>query len=505
MKFCFRSLTDLNSKIMKRICTFLIAMVAAAGASANNIQISNITVAQPNITFTISWDNSWNTMSNINPLYPNNWDGAWVFIKYQNNIDNLWKHATVSSTTGDHTITGGILQVDPVTDGMGVFLRRTVAGNGTVTANVTLKMNSLTGTGNFNFKVFGTEVVYVPQAAYQLGDGNTTGFFTPTDVNAAKQASGFAAGTLYSGSPAIPAAFPTGYNAFYMMKYEITNEQWADFLNTLTYDQQVIRTDIVPNSAVNSKAYVNNVNTMADEIIKMQASGLNNTIPATYGCDLDNDNVYNEANDGQNIAISIISKADLYAFLDWSGLRPFTEMEYEKACRGNQPRVLSEYAWGSTDMAVRTRGNMTTPGLPTEGWTGIVQNGQVIAGGGPNGALGPVRVGQFGTTSTGRASAGAGFYGNMDLTGNVWELCVMADATGNAFTGTHGNGGLTTLGEADAATWPGGAAAGGTTSKGGSWYETSNYNLFTMVSYRQGVIAPGRTLNLGGRGARTAP
>lgn len=491
---------------MKKIFTFLLAVAATAGAYANNIQISNITVAQPNITFTISWDNSWNTMSNINPLYPNNWDGAWVFIKYQNNIDNLWKHATVSSTAGDHSITGGILQVDPVTDGMGIFLRRTVAGNGTVTATVTLKMNALIGTGNFNFKVFGTEVVNIPQAAFQLGDGSAgPSFFTPTDVNAAKQAAGFTAGSLYTGSPVIPSAFPAGYNAFYLMKYEITNEQWVDFLNTLTYDQQVTRTDAVPNSAVNTKAYVNNVNTMADDVIKMQASGLNNTIPATYGCDLDNDNVYNEANDGQNIAISVISKADIYAFLDWSGLRPMTEMEYEKAGRGNLPRVLSEYAWGSTEMALRTRGSMTSPGLATEGWTGIVQNGQVIANGGPNGALGPVRAGQFSTTSTGRASAGAGFYGNMDLTGNVWELCVLTDATGAAFTGAHGNGAITTLGEADVTGWPGGANANGTINKGGSWYETSNYNTYTQLSHRIGAQPVGRSLNYGGRGARTAP
>ncbi|RYD91787.1 MAG: hypothetical protein EOP50_13695, partial [Sphingobacteriales bacterium] len=173
---------------MKKIFTILVAVFSAHLLQANNIQVSNINVSQPNISFTISWENSWNTTNNINPLYPNNWDGAWVFIKYQNNIDNLWKHATVSSINTDHTITGGILQIESVADGMGIFIRRSNPGSGTVTASVTLKMNALTGTGNFNFKVFGTEVVNIPQSNFQLGDGNFGGanYFTTQDITAAK-------------------------------------------------------------------------------------------------------------------------------------------------------------------------------------------------------------------------------------------------------------------------------------------------------------------------------
>ncbi len=492
---------------MKIFFVLITSVLLGISVSANNIQVSNISVSQPNISFTISWDNSWNTMSNINPLYPNNWDGAWVFIKYQNNIDNLWKHATVSSVSGDHSITGGVLQIDAVSDGMGVFIRRTNPGNGSVSATVTLKMNALVGTGSFNFKVFGTEVVYIPQSNFQLGDGNVSGtsYLTAQDITAVKQSSGVAAGTVYSGSPAIPAAWPMGYNAYYMMKYEITNEQWVDFLNTLNYDQQASRIEIAPNSAVNTLAYTASSSTIADNIVKISAPGLNNTVPATFGCDLDGDNVYNETNDGQNMAIAVINKADIFAFLDWSGLRPMTEMEFEKACRGTQNRVANEFAWGSTEVSPHTRTQMTNPGLSNETWAGTVANGQVIASGGPNGNYGPARAGVFATNSTGRATAGAGFYGNMDLSGSTWEFCVMIDAAGVNFTGANGNGSLTTTGDADVTGWPSGSAATGTILKGGSWYETSAYTVYISVSYRIGAAGTVRSINSGGRGVRTAP
>lgn len=36
----------------------------------------------------------------------------------------------------------------------------------------------------------------------------------------------------------IPAIFPKGYNAFYIMKYELSQQGYCDFLNTLTRGQQ---------------------------------------------------------------------------------------------------------------------------------------------------------------------------------------------------------------------------------------------------------------------------
>jgi hypothetical protein len=500
---------------MKKII-LLAALLLPVLSKANNLQISNLAVSLPNVSFTIQWDNSWNTTNNINPLYPNNWDGVWVFIKYQNNIDNLWKHATLSATATDHSVSGGVLEINTVSDGMGVFVRRSAPGSGSISATtVTLKMNSLTGTGDFNFRAFGTEMVYMPSGAFQLGDGNVSGanYFTPVTVDAASQTSGIAAGALYSGSPAVPAAFPTGFNAAYLMKYELTNEQWVDFMNTLTYDQQVSRMDVAPNGAAgtlayNSGPYVNY--SMADNVMKIKTSGLNNTRPVVLGCDLNNNNVFGENGDGQNTAASVLNKGDILAYLDWSGLRPITEMEFEKACRGTMNRIQSEYAWGSTALNFRFRSGLSNKGLAEESYNGTVLDGQAMGGalnaGGENNT-GPSRSGVFASGSSGRASSGAGFYGAMELSGNALELAVQVDSKGVLFTNKNGNGQLTASGDSDVQTWPlptDNSNPSGMHWRGGEFY--SSTSSYFMTSYRAyGVAGTSRNFVYGGRGIRTAP
>jgi hypothetical protein len=72
------------------------------------------------------------------------------------------------------------------------------------------------------------------------------------------------------------------------------------------------------------------------------------TGPITFYMDLDEDDIPNEDNDGASIALSYVSISDMLAYLDWSGLRPMTELEFEKLCRGAYiPPIAGEYAWGS--------------------------------------------------------------------------------------------------------------------------------------------------------------
>lgn len=496
---------------MKRYLLAAWLLLPALLLQANNLQITNVTQTGNNISFTLSWENSWNTTNNINPLYPNNWDAVWVFVKYQNQIDNLWKPAKLSSTAGDHSVTGGgaTLQVDPVADSMGVFIRRSSPGAGNISsAAVTLRMGPRIGTGAFNFKVFGVEMVHAPQDTVQIGDGTVSGvlYLAPTTMNATRQSTGLATGALYSGSPAIPPSFPMGFNAVYAMKYEATNEQWVDFLNTLTYDQQATRIDIAPNSATGSRAYNGSPSIGTTNVVEIIVPGLNNTQPAVFGCDFTQDNVFNTANDGQNIPFMCGAKADVLAYLDWAGLRPLTEMEYEKLCRGPRPRIAAEYPWGSTNFNARTRGNLTNAGTATEASTATVVNGQVIASSG-NILHGPARNGIFATATTGRESSGAGFYGHMELSGNLWEVVVAAATGGTSFTGSeHGNGLLTADGECDIANWPppNGAANTGMVLRGGSWWETANAGAFTRTSYRGSSLGAGRSYVYGIRGGRTA-
>jgi formylglycine-generating enzyme required for sulfatase activity len=173
-----------------------------------------------------------------------------------------------------------------------------------------------------------------------------------------------------------------------------------------------------------------------------------------------------------NVACNYLSWADGAAYADWSGLRPMTELEFEKACRGEQPGIAGEYAWGTATVAGSAY-TLSGDGTASEG---IATNYSTTAGNAMYGNTssdigGPVRVGIFAAngSNSGRVSAGASYWGIMELSGNLWERPVTIDnGTGRAFTGTHGDGVLDSNGDANAATWPGTDAVGAGW-RGGSW------------------------------------
>lgn len=492
---------------MKKAILFLTILCSLSLFSfANNVAISNVAVSGSNISFTLSWENSWNSTNGVNPLYPKNWDAVWVFLKYQQATDKLWKPLKISSNSADHSVTGGgaTLQVDAVSDSLGVFIHRSTSGAGNiVNATVTLKMTAGLPIDTLNFKAFGIEMVYVPQDTFQVGDGNTAAtYFTPQTIGATQENSGITSGTLCSTCPAIPAAFPLGYNSFYAMKYEISSEQWVNFLNTLTYDQQAYRTDNAPNSAINTIAYTAGGSTAP--LIRIATPGINNTQPAVYGCNLNADANFNTSVDGQTIALSGIGKGDLYAYLDWAALRPMSETEFEKLCRGNQPRVQGEYAWGSTNLGLTiARGNVTNGGQESENINSLAQvNGRAAL---LQSSVGMVRTGIFASGASGRQIAGAGFYGNMELTGNAFETVVWVDASGATFTGANGDGLLTPLGEENVTGWPSPTSAASTGSglRGGTTYGyTGVAGYWGYTSYRYATLDASRSYSLGGRGVR---
>ena len=61
---------------------------------------------------------------------------------------------------------------------------------------------------------------------------------------------------------------------------------------------------------------------------------------------------------------NFLSWQDGYAYAGWAGLRPMTELEFEKACRGPLNPVPHEHAWGSTEMVIAS--DLQDEGLPTE-------------------------------------------------------------------------------------------------------------------------------------------
>ena len=500
-------------RITRLIClaiVFLVGLVSS-NVKANNLNIGTPTVVGGDLQFTISWDNSWNT-----DITPGNWDGVWVFIKRQGCLDNFWTHALVSTVSGDHLITGGVLQVDAVPDGMGVFIRRSAIGNGNIpTATVLIALQTAANLSD-NFQVAGIEMVYVPQGDFLIGDNsngfgngsgaNTWGFKNVLITNAI-QTAGIGATINYKNNIAhgcpvpLPATFPLGWNSFYSMKYEISQEQYVAFLNSLTYTQQLARTSLSPASAAGTYAIATPATPVRNGI-KIRTSGVAATSPAVYGCDLNNNGVFNEAADGQNIACGWISWSDLMAYLDWAALRPMTEFEYEKICRGSSPSSLpGEYAWNAVSITQATANSLNNAGQASETAT-AAGNGLCNFLGGPNAA--PMRCGFAAGAATNKAQAGGAWFGAMEMSGNVHEQCVGGrNFDHSAFTTACGDGTLTAAGAPNVTNWPvSGGGLGGGVLRGGSYGDSYQQVTISDCAYQTNNSNQARNPYIGGRGVR---
>ena len=486
--------------------TLLAAVLCTSAAQANNVMIGPPSVVAGKLQFTLAWDNSWNTASG-----PANWDAVWIFVKRQQCSDKLWKHAPLSSNAADHSASGGVLQVDPVSDGMGIFVRRSAIGFGNITPSTITIALQTAANGVDNFQVFGVEMVNVPQGDFFAGDGTSQySFFLgpgnpPVQITAAKQAAGLGPVNNYSswGSTApLPSAFPLGWNNFYCMKYEISQDNYKSYLNGLTYVQQFNRTNNPPQSAVGALALAPAANPSRNSIaIKVQ--GVPNSKPAVYGCDMNGNGTFDEVGDGGNIACNYLSWPDLMAYLDWSGLRPMSEFEFEKACRGAAPGSNpNENAWSTTTSLQAQSGALSNAGTGTEVSTSS-GDGLCAYGAGTN-TKGPLRCGFAATSATTRFQAGAGFYGIMELSGNVMEQCVGGyNFNYSAFTSANGDGEIATNGTADMAGWPvdGGGQKGGV-GRGGDWFSGSQYLRVSDRAFMVQNVNQVRDGRFGGRGVR---
>jgi formylglycine-generating enzyme required for sulfatase activity len=468
-------------------------------SNANNLSIGTPAVVGSNIEFTVSWDNSWFTT-----LGSNNYDAVWIFVKRQTCTDNLWLHAPLSTNSAAHSVTGGLVQVDAVADGMGVYIRRNAVGAGAIpTATVTLALQTAANTID-NFQIHGIEMVFVPQGSFLIGNGSNCQFanitIDATAENSGLNATAFnnVAGCVNQYFTSVPAAFPVGFNAFYSMKYEISQDQYAAFLNTLTYTQQVVRMAVSPNSTIGTPV----MGATNRNGLRIQTPGVVSNVPAVVGCDLNANGVFGENADGQNVACGWLSWQDMIAYLDWAAMRPMTEFEYEKLCRGTEPYFPgTEYAWGTPSLIQATSAALTNAGTPSE--ISTASGPGLCAYGLNTPTAGPLRSG-FAAALTTRQQAGAGFYGNMDLSGNLAEQCI-GGANNNtqaaSFTTANGNGNLLSTGFADVAGWPFiGGGSTGTCYRGGGFSDAAGS---LQIGDRQGRNTnSGRLAQVGGRGVR---
>lgn len=491
-----------KGSVMMRRCrlTAVVCLVFAAGLAlvvhGNNLHLTNAKVIpyRPHqglayIRFDISWDNSWR-YTNLNH------DAVWVFFKAQEEGGSDWtNHVKLTgtgsigtNTTGYSAGAGTVVDLITPDDGMGVFIRRSAQGSGIVSvrnARVVWNFaaNELTSLSKVKIQAMAVEMVCVSAGSFYVGSGGTeTGaFYQYPDTTAPFPITNEAYAIAVTNIPGnlwyaagwdqvgpVPSVFPKGYAPFYCMKYEITEGQYTDFLNLLTSAQAANRFDTIRSPMTG--AWPDFISSAPDRACKT------------------------------------LSWDDGIAYMDWAGLRPLSEFEFEKACRGPLPPVPDEYAWGNTNVVNQT-GHVGTSGSGTETASPTNANCNMSTA-----IKYPVRVGIYATANSSREAAGASYWGIMELSGNLWERSVtVGNVTGRAFTGLMGDGKLDANGDANVSNWPRAHTGGvGGAMRGGAWM-WSGGSFDARVSSRNLIGGGTRYLStyndlcVGWRGGRTAP
>ena len=523
---------------MKKILSILFVVVSMVGYASNlqitHSKIDSVTVGTSTagnandyvfVQFDMSWEYSWRDSEN--------WDAVWVFVKFYDTQECRWRHAWLSNEDNKHsvgtnngvdaTINVGLTKISDSkgAKGMGVFAFRTSEGSGTVTwEDVRLRWEYANQEASIRnvqkVKVFGFEMVYVPEGSYYLGDGgaichvnqfhqygNGNAFYvnSNTGVHQGYDGSGFTAnyccyydhrattwgveGTCCTRTINIllPDAYPKGYNAVYCMKTLVTQNMYCEFLNTCR--------NIAPENNRFPNGYFGefrfNIDWNGDKFI----------------CNASGRGTGAEADDGGWVACNYMEPADMLAFLDWAALRPMTEMEFEKIARGKeQAPTTKEYAWGNTNItpSASLKNKNTANEYYAVGNCHYGQaDGTTLKTETADYPIGPCRPGSFAKAGSTREAAGAGIYGTFDMSGNLWDLVV-----GNFYNDynpdsssvrrfsqwVHGDGELGTTGTSDTTdvvTWLTLAKYGPSFGKkGGSFYITTNSG--NWCDFNKGVI-----------------
>lgn len=505
----------------KTITLFILIFLLHYASEANNISVSNTQLTGQNtikhtyqVKFDLSWENSWS-----NGTY---WDAAWVFVKYRAN-GGPWRHATLNWENGQgasdgHSVPSNSIIHSSNDDGLGGAHGVIVCPSSIMTAptvnynNIELKWNygvdNNLDTDSFDICVFAIEMVYVPEGSFFLGDGDgvqesSYSFHPRVSNNSAIQITntltdeievdwsstsndnvnddylnlrgsqyqlkidGDSGVFIYSNygnsSAGSYTNFPTGYKGFYMMKYEVSQQQYCNFLNKIGISHVSNRMHNASQNRFSISGTYPNLTPLA---------------PAR--------------------AMNMLSVQDVFSYLDWTALRPMTELEYEKAARGPSFPLVYEYAWGDDNISTGTY-TVTNDGLPN-----ATVNGQAVSGNalynqyGVN--SGPYRCGIFPASAPngGRIEAGSSYYGIMELSGNLTELAIgINNGTQRNFQGNHGDGRL-----GGSATYNTGWPTTYIRARGGSFqHSVSSLRTSSRTDYYTNYTT--RYPNLGIRGVRS--
>ena len=460
------------------------------------------------LSVALSWNGSWKNEINL--------DGVYLFAKYRAKGETGYHSARLTESSEGEFDTAdkapSCVSVGSTSAPAGVYVPETRIGMFVYPLEKQEKAEMKLGDIRIavelpetaeDIKLFALEMVYVPEGSHYVGDpanGISKGgklkncLYTYPDKGAflieSEDAIEFAPedGHLYCDLDTpngrqeddrftIPAEFPKGYKAMWYMKYSLTEGQFTDFLNCLTRKQQQAHcmADLSTEDIPNYYAVTDTVEPR--DRCEVYCSRFGNTLdkPVKF---------YTAA---PNRAMNAISFADTSAFACFAGLRPLTELEYEKACRGPLPAVAGEFAWGSTRIGrvfhfdgvdgsgfekpvpqkpgEITNCNFGTDIAPFEKAFKTVPDNP--------GWIGPVTVGLFENSApnaelTERERTGASYYGIMELCGNVWEnLVTLGREEGRAYVPKHGSGELDEEGYHNMDCWPDPKTAKGAGVRGG--------------------------------------
>lgn len=419
-------------------------------------------------TFTLSWKNAWRNNKN--------YDAIWVFFKLHHaHEDRTHRHARIKANSFQlnfNYLQNGIppaFRISP--DSLGVIIYPGQNYRGDLSWRITLELDISRLQSIYTDRAIyvvphAIEMVQIPSGAFYAGSPDTSLQKDAAAIHHYESKQPFHISSeaaipigqghdqlyyypgeqqIYRGdvSGVLHDDFPKGYAEFFIMKYELTEGQYTAFLNSISSSWSSNR------SPVGAKQYEKNRGG-----IRLK-DGLYFTLtphrPANF-----------------------LSFDDQCAFADWAALRPMTELEYEKACRGPNKPISNDFPWGgpSRDKVSRYYNSL----------------GELLL---------EENIDESKINDQNLEFYGASYYWVMDLNKSLWERCVtIGHPKGRSFLGSHGDGNLSGYyGDATNPDWPNNRE-GGLSYRGGGTYE------FGMVGSPQGTVAE-RTFAAWADGPRT--
>ncbi len=535
----------------KRFTTFFLLIIGSiflilipTNSFANDVKVENLYITENNfLECTIKWENSWFfnkelTTASENPSSTQKKDfifkdGVWCFLKIRTN-DYTWKHIYLSENDifiNQNTTQVPDTELETVSDKGGFFLSSVIQEekNGISQTSISIKLPDEIKNqfGIYDIALYAVEMVWVDEGSFFVGDGvsSQNALRKATQTNDSTEVKPFLIhseseilvgtdqGNLYGNNgkeefanSTIPTTFPKGYDGFWIMKYEINQNQYTDFLNTLTFKQQLNRTASSPESDVATSVLITSSNALRNSIFIKEKGNENLNIPAIY-----------EVREGKYRACNWLNAEDVAAFLDWAALRPITELEFEKAARGVTNPIKGEFSWGTpyivdantvqndgtesetvSELAnVADSSGLATynSGIEVNQLNGVLRNGFAA------------KSSNFSNSSFElRLQAGASFWGVMELSGNVWEYCVKINHANslNFQRNQVGNGFLDENGNVDFLSFD---VSDGFIVRGGAWdsvtYAVGDFrDLSVSARYYATLKHQNRRGTTGGRGGR---